>query len=138
MEWLNPANTKSSQLLVKAGDAFRMSLAHSEKNAEVILAGGAKKTYTIDPNANEFVFGDTFKQGTYRLRIGTNETMFCVDLLDAQESNTKPRDELQLGRYTKVTATTTKRTNMELWRTIAMAGLGMLMLEWWYYHRRTV
>jgi Ca-activated chloride channel family protein len=138
VEWLNPANTKSSQLLVKAGDAFRMSLAHSEKNAEVILAGGAKKTYTIDPNANEFVFGDTFKQGTYRLRIGTNETMFCVDLLDAQESNTKPRDELQLGRYTKVTATTTKRTNMELWRTIAMAGLGMLMLEWWYYHRRTV
>jgi len=84
------------------------------------------------------VFGDTFKQGTYRLRLGTNETAFCVNLLDATESNIKPRDELQLGKYTKVTATTLQRANMELWRTIAGLGLLVLMAEWWYYHRRTV
>ena len=88
--------------------------------------------------ANEFVFGDTFKQGTYRLRLGTNDTVFCVDLLDAAESNIQPRDELQLGKYTKVAATTLQRANMELWRTIAALGLLVLMVEWWYYHRRTV
>jgi hypothetical protein len=63
---------------------------------------------------------------------------FCSDLLDSAESNTKPRGELQLGQYTKVTATTIQRTNMELWRTIASIGLVVLMIEWWYYHRRTV
>src|ERR1039458_1733387 len=31
--------------------------------------------------------------------------------LDAAESNIKPHEELQLGKFTKVTATTTKRTN---------------------------
>ena len=138
IDWLNPANAKSSQLLVKAGDAFRLSLAHQEQSAEVTLPSGVRKTLTIDANANEFVFGDTYAQGIYRLRIGTNETVFCVDLLDAAESNIKPRDELQLGKYTKVAATTTQRTNMELWRTIATCGLLMLMVEWWYYHRRTV
>src|SRR5438552_849192 len=138
VEWLNPANARGGQLLVKAGDAFRLALAQPETSAQVTVPGGARKTLTLDPNANEFVFGDTYKQGAYRLRLGTNDTVFCVNLLDAAESNIKPRDELQLGKYTKVTATTLQRVNMELWRTIAGLGLLMLLVEWWYYHRRTV
>jgi hypothetical protein len=138
VEWLNPANSKGSQLLVKAGDAFRLPLNHPETSAQITMPGGATKSLTVDPKANEFVFGDTYNQGTYRLRLGTNETVFCVDLLDAAESNIKPRDELQLGKYTKVTATTVQRANMELWRTIAGLGLAVLLIEWWYYHRRTV
>ncbi len=138
VEWLNPANTLGGQFLIKAGDAFRLPLAHPEPTAQITLPDGATRTLTLDPNANEFVFGETAKQGTYRLRLGTNETVFCVNLLDAAESNIKPRDELTLGKYTKVTATTLQRANMELWRTITALGLVILLLEWWYYHRRTV
>jgi Ca-activated chloride channel family protein len=137
VEWLNPANAKGGQLLVKAGEPFRLSLATPQKSAEVTLPGGATRTLTLDPNSTELVFGDTSRQGVYRLRIGTNAITFCVDLLDSAESNIKPRDELQLGKYTKVTATTLQRANMELWRTIAGLGLLVLMIEWWYYHRRT-
>ena len=138
VEWLNPANAKGGQLLVKAGDPFRLGLAEPVSSAQITLPSGQTKSITIDPKANEFAFGDTFKQGTYRVRLGTNDTVFCVDLLDAAESNIKPRDELQLGKYTKVTATTMQRANMELWRTIAALGLLVLLGEWWYYHRRTV
>jgi Ca-activated chloride channel family protein len=138
VEWLNPANAKSAQLLVKAGEAFRLSLAQPETSAQMTFPGGATKTLPLDPKANEFIFGETYQQGTYRLRLGTNETSFCVDLLDAAESNIQPHDELKLGQYTKVAATTLQRTNMELWRTIAALGLLMLLGEWWYYHRRTV
>jgi len=138
VDWLNPANAQSNQLLVKAGDAFRLGLAHPEKSAEVTLPGGATRTINLDQTANEFVFGETYKQGVYRLHLGTNDMAFCVDLLDAAESNIKPRDELQLGRYTKVTATTMQRANMELWRTIAGIGFVVLLVEWWFYHRRTV
>jgi hypothetical protein len=137
VDWLNPANANGGQLLVKAGDSFRLPLPHPEKSAEITLPGGATRTVALDPNASEFVFGDTFKQGTYRLHLGTNETVFCVDLLDAAESNIQPRDELQLGKYTKVTATTLQRANMELWRTIAAIALAVLLFEWWFYHRRT-
>ncbi len=138
MDWLNPANARGGQLLVKAGEAFRLVLAKPEKTAEITPPGGAPKTLNLDPNANEFVFGDTYKQGVYRLRLGTNDTVFCVDLLDAAESNIQPRDELKLGKYTRVAATSMQRANMELWRTVAGIGLAVLLFEWWYYHRRTV
>jgi hypothetical protein len=104
----------------------------------VTLPGGATRTLSIEPKATEFLFGDTFKQGVYRLHLGTNDLTFCVNLLDATESNIRPRNELQLGKYTKVAATTMQRTNMELWRTIAALALLVLLIEWWYYHRRTV
>jgi hypothetical protein len=138
VDWLNPANAKSAQLVVKPGDPFRLALARPEKSAQVTLPSGVTKTLDVDPKANEFVFGDTLRQGIYRVHVGTNDTAFCADLLDTAESNIKPRDELQLGKYSKVTATKMQRTNMELWRTIALIGLLMLMAEWWYYHRRTV
>jgi len=138
VEWLNPANAQGGQLLVKAGEPFRLGLLHPEKQAEVTPPGGPARAFPIDPQANEFVFGDTHRQGVYHVRLGTNETTFCVDLLDAAESNIKPRDELQLGKYARVTATRLQRTNMELWRTIAGLGLLVLLGEWWYYHRRTV
>jgi Ca-activated chloride channel homolog len=137
VDWLNPANARTGQLLVKAGEAFRLPLLHPEKTAQVTLPGGSARTLNLDESANEFVFGDTYKQGTYRVRLGTNETMFCVDLLDNAESDIKPHDELQLGKYVKVSATNLQRTNMELWRTIAGIALTMLLFEWWYYHRRT-
>ena len=138
VDWLNPANEKNAQLVVKPGDPFRLALTHPEKSAVVTTPGGATKNVELDPNANELVYGDTLKQGVYRVRLSTNEVTFCSDLLDSAESNIKPRNELQLGKYTKVVATTMQRTNMELWRTIASIGLVVLMIEWWYYHRRTV
>ncbi len=138
VDWLNPANARSGQLLVKAGDAFRLALTEPVTSAQVTVPGGAARTLTLDAKANELVFGDTLKQGTYRVRLGTNDTVFCVNLLDAAESNIKPREAVQLGKHTQVAATTKQRANMELWRTIAALGLLMLLFEWWYYHRRTV
>jgi len=137
VDWLNPANTTGSQLLVRAGDAFRLALQHPETAAEVTLPDGQVRNLPIEATASEFVFGDTFKQGAYHLRVGTNDLTFCVNLLDAAESNIKPREELQLGKFTTVRATTLQRTNMELWRVIAGLALLMLLIEWWYYHRRT-
>ena len=136
VDWLNPANATGAQLLVKAGDPFRLALAEPVKSAEVKLPGGKSVTLNVE-NANELIFGDTTRQGVYHLRAGTNEVTFCVDLLDAAESNIRPRGELEFGSYTRVAATTTQRTNMELWRTFAAIGLIVLLLEWWWYHRRT-
>jgi len=138
VDWLNPASVKGGQLSVKAGDPFRLPLSEPAAGAQVTLPDGTAKALKLDPSANEFVFGETYKSGVYRLRLGTNDTIFCANLLDVAESNIKPRDELQLGKYTKVTATTTKRANMEVWRTLALLGLLVLLAEWWYYHRRTV
>jgi hypothetical protein len=138
VDWLNPANAKNSQLLIKAGDPFPLALSEPLKTAEVKLPDGSTKQIAVDATANEIVFGDTAKQGIYHLRAGTNAVTFCANLLDSAESNIRPRDELKFGEYTRVTATTVQRTNMELWRTLAAIGLAVLLFEWWWYHRRTV
>ena len=138
VDWLNPATARNRQLLVHAGDPFRLALAQPVSSAQITLPDGAVRNLQVGTNASEVVFGDTFKQGTYHLKAGTNDTVFCAALLDGAESNIKPRDEIQLGKYTRVSATSLHRTNMELWRTIAAVALAVLLFEWWYYHRRTV
>src|SRR5665213_2352581 len=137
VEWLNPALAKSSMLLLHAGQPFHYSLTQPAVTAEMTMPDGGKRT--IAPvEGREIVFGDTTKQGTYRLQAGSNQVVFCVDLLDAAESNTKPRETLQFGKFNTVGATEIKQASKEIWRWIAAAALAVLMFEWWYYHRRTV
>lgn len=136
-DWLNPASARNAQLLVKAGTPLRLTLSAPVAKAEVQFPDGSKRDLEPDPQSTELVFGDTAKEGVYHLTVGTNETTFCVNLLDADESNIKPRDELSLGEYTKVTASTAKPANTELWRTLAIIALFVLLFEWWWYHRRT-
>jgi len=137
VDWLNPGSSKSRQLLLHAGEPFRYALARPVDSVEVTRPGGAKETIPTAGNP-EIIIGNTTKQGIYRVRAGTNEIAFCVNVLDATESNTKPRDELQLGKFNKVGATEIKRASVEAWRWIAGGALAVLMFEWWYYHRRTV
>ncbi len=137
-DWLNPASERNSQLLVHASDPFRIKAPFGVSNAMITLPDGKSRNIKVEEKAGEVVFGDTYKQGVYRLKMGTNEMSFCVDLLDAAESNIKPRDELQFGKYVKVESTNLHHANFELWRWIALVALLVLLFEWWYYHRRTV
>lgn len=138
VDWLNPASIQGAQLLVNAGDPYRQTLPEGAASAEVTYPDGTRKPLTLDASARELVFGDTARQGVYHLTVGTNQTVFCVNLLDAAESDTHPREELNFGKFGTVAATTSRRANLEIWRWIAVIGLGALLFEWWYYHRRTV
>jgi hypothetical protein len=138
VEWLNPTAINASQLTVQTGKPFRVALSQQTPSAEIRAPDGVSRTWEVNQMTGELVFGDTTRQGSYHVKSGTNEVVFCANLLDAAESDTAPREELKFGKYAKATATTFKRANLELWRWIAAAGLAVLMLEWWYYHRRTV
>ena len=137
VEWLNPAATKSSQLMVHGGEPFRYALTQPAATAEVIMPDGTKRVLASG-DAREIVFGETGRQGIYHLHVGTNDVTFCVNVLDAAESNTKPLEELQFGKFNRVSATEMTRANVDMWRWIAAAGLAVLLFEWWFYHRRTV
>lgn len=140
VEWLNPVATKSGEFSLRSGDTFRYRMTETAgvlpPTFEVTLPDGTKRALPF-VNSREIVFGDTSRQGTYRLRAGTNDLAFCVNLLDAAESNIKPRETLQFGKFNTVAATEVKRSNVELWRWIAGLGLAVLLFEWWFYHRRT-
>ena len=137
VDWLNPANERASRLTIKAGDPFRMAVPENVATAEITLPDGSTRTRALDGAKRELLFGDTIKQGVYRVRAGTNNVTFCVNLLDSAETDITPHSEIQLGQYAKVSSTTTRQANLEIWRWFALTALFILMFEWWYYHKRT-
>jgi Ca-activated chloride channel family protein len=137
VDWLNPASANASHLMVKAGQAFRLTLAEPVSQAEVTKPDGTRRDLQLGAQTREIVFGDTSLQGIYRLKAGTNDLTFCVNVMDPTESNITPREELSLGRFQKVSASSIKRANLEIWRWIAAGALAILLFEWWFYHKRT-
>jgi Ca-activated chloride channel homolog len=137
VDWLNPASIQNQQRMVSAGHPIRLTLSEPVSTAEITLPDQSRASVILDPNSRELVYSHTAKQGVYRVSIGSRESLFTVNLLDAAETQIQPRDELDFGRFGEITASTTRRANLEVWRWIAAAGLLVLLLEWWYYHRRT-
>ncbi len=138
IEWLNGTSVRARQQMIHAGEAFRTILDAPVDSAKIVLPDQTEKVLSIPAGTREIVFGETARQGVYRLRAGTNDVAFCVNLLDSAESNIRPHDQIALGKYARVGSTTLKRANIEIWRWIAGAAIAVLMIEWWYFHRRTV
>jgi Ca-activated chloride channel homolog len=137
VRWLNPAGAESNPGSIPVGEPIRMALEPGVRTAQVVHPDGSVVTVPLDSEARELVYGRTERQGIYRVRMGTNETLVGVNLLDAAETDVQPRAELDFGRYGEVRATTARAANLEVWRWVVALGLGMMMVEWWYYHRRT-
>ncbi|HAB18672.1 MAG TPA: BatA domain-containing protein [Verrucomicrobiota bacterium] len=143
VDWLNPGSATAERISLRAGDAFRWPLnetgvADSPASiAKITSPSGVEQVIPLDAKARELVFGDTAKQGLYQVTLGTNQFAFAANLLDYAESDLKPRGELSMGRRGDVVATTLKRANLEYWRWFALAAFGVMMGEWWWFHRRT-
>jgi Ca-activated chloride channel family protein len=138
MDWLNPASGNAGYLTVKAGEPFRLALPDVSGAAQVIKPDGEVTSIATEKNAGGIIFGDTTRQGIYRVRAGTNEIAFTVNLMDAAETDIRPRDELPIGEFgAGIAATQLQRANSEIWRWVALGALAVLLFEWWWYHRRT-
>ena len=138
VDWLNPAEVRQSKLMVRAGEPLRYPLMTSATSAEITHPDGETDRLKIAPDKNEIVFGGTDRQGIYELTVGTNRTEFAVNAMNPAESDTAPKDGLTIGEYGRVEASEVREANIEIWRWVAVAGLLILLAEWWYYHRRTV
>ncbi len=137
LEWLNPTLSRSADLMVHPGEAFRYLPRDPVSSAEVTHPDGTREALVLAPGSREILFTGTQRQGAYRLKAGTNEVTFCVNLLDAAESDTTPRDQLSLGKYAGTISNSMKTASLELWRWPAGLALLALLFEWWFYHRRT-
>jgi Ca-activated chloride channel homolog len=137
VEWLNPASVQASQMNIKAGTPFRLGLTEELPSVDITMPNGTTQARAVDKTRRELVFGDTIKQGVYSVKAGTNQFRFAVNLLDAAESDTAPRPEVQFGEFARAAASATRQASLEFWRWIALAALLICLFEWWWYHKRT-
>ncbi|MFM7100485.1 MAG: vWA domain-containing protein, partial [Verrucomicrobiota bacterium] len=137
VDWLNPASARAELLALRPGDPFRWPLAGEAGPATLTAPDGSTQSVEVAAGARELVVGATGRQGVYRVALGTNTVRFAASLLDAAESNLRPRESLAIGRFREVSASPLRRASLERWRWFALAGLAVLLLEWWWFHRRT-
>jgi len=138
VEWLNPANARGGQLLVKAGDAFRLALTQPETSAQVTLPGGAHKTLSIDSKANEFVFGDTMRQGVYRVIWARTIWLFAWTCSMQRRATSNRATSCNWANIPKLQP---QKCRAQIWscgERLPPWVLLVLLGEWWFYHRRTV
>ena len=138
IEWLNSGSKGVAATTMKTGEPLKLSVAEGLSSFEVTLPDQARHTIKMDPGVLDIAFGDTGKSGVYKIQAGSQSARFALNIADPSESDIWPREELRLGKHAGVGATTTKRADLEAWRWIAAIGLGVLMWEWWFYHRRSV
>jgi hypothetical protein len=137
VDWLNPASAREELFSLRPGETFRYPLTKPEAEARITLPDQSVERVSLGDDVSELVFGRTHRQGVYRVELGTNRLVFAASLLDAGESNIRPRESISLGRFTEVEASREKRASLEYWRWFVLGGLAVLSFEWWWFHRRT-
>ncbi len=101
-----------------------------------LFAPSALKPVEVKKSAQgDFSFKDTERVGVYRAQWAGGERAFAVNLLDPEESNLQPRDEVTIGS-TKLRADQTKGQVHDTWKWGAAGALALLLLEWALYYRR--
>lgn len=107
--------------------------------------GGPDRVEVTDPGRGrkdikrstglDFTYPYTEQQGVYQVTWPGGGRAFAVNLLDADESNIQPRDEITLGDQA-IAADLERLTSYDTWKWVALAALVLLLVEWAIYHRR--
>jgi hypothetical protein len=103
---------------------------------EVTAPGGGKTTLQKGQRP-DFVFGDTDLVGVYHYQAAKEDVprSFAVNLLDGNESNIEPREEIRFGSDRVVTGEERPQPR-EIWKWILLLAVALLMAEWLIYNRR--
>jgi hypothetical protein len=102
---------------------------------EVFGPGEPKAEEVKKSPQGDFSYKTTERVGVYRAKWDGGERRFAVNLLDPEESNLQPRDEVTFGS-TRLKANETKGQVHDTWKWGAVGALALLLLEWALYYRR--
>lgn len=111
---------------------------------EVIVETPTGERIEIPLESAEVFFAQTSIPGFYDLDIRLDgETVqqdtFAVNLFSRSESNIRPVTELTIATNTGETIISSSGQEatgrQELWTYLVILGIGILLFEWWYYHR---
>jgi hypothetical protein len=139
LRWLSaPRGTSSLDgAPLRAGETVALNIPGDAR--EVQIQAPDNTTRRVAVPESPLLYAGTDEVGVYTAQAGSGKNTwkktFAVSLLNATESDLKPRDALKIAGGQQVTGATGARANRELWGFIALAALLLLSLEWWIYHR---
>ncbi len=123
---------------VKPGQAVTLKSDSPADQLQVRSPGGANFNVPRG-QAGAFHFNNTDELGPYEVLDGSKTIeRFTVNLFDQLESSIRPAKDktIQIGHVSVEGSSPYEAVRQETWKWLLLAGLAVLMLEWYIYNRR--
>jgi hypothetical protein len=128
--------TQEQKANLKVGEPIVVEGLEPEIEAKVTMPNNKEEVLYANPSGT-IRFANTNHVGQYNLKISDNPARFyAVNLLDTQESDIKPVNELKLANSQTVQAQeeSITRANMPLWPFLVALALVLACVEWLVYN----
>lgn len=133
LRWLSPVGREGADLMVQTGTPFLLPVEHGVEEARVRDPSGEEWRAPITRGLLSFTRTD--RTGLYSLETGKGAIRFAVNLASEAESNTAPRPLPEAGAAAGGVGEVFQ-FQREVWTTLLLLALGLLMLEGILYWRR--
>jgi hypothetical protein len=142
MEWYAPARPFDTPDGLQPGQPLLIRPQATTTACRITAPDGS--TQTIPIREGGITYTATSQLGVYRVELlaGSEvqtEGWFAVNLFAPEESRIAPAESITVGQ-TEVTQAREGEEygQRELWHWLAVVALGVLLIEWWVYHRGSV
>lgn len=130
-----PLPGSAAQASIMAGKPIELPAVPEGGEATVTHPDGTTSIVKLDPS-RPVQFAATEHTGPYLVTVGERETAYAVNLLDKNETSIIPAETLEFGKAELAAITGAMQFDRELWPWLVLAGLAILMIEWWIYSYR--
>jgi hypothetical protein len=123
---------------VKPGQPAVLRTESPVAHLRVHVPDGTVAEVVRDPQ-NTYTYANTESLGVYDVfepQAKEQSQRFAVNLFDGRESDLRPREKIELGHEEVRGQGGLEPARQEGWKWILLAGLGVLLFEWYVYNRR--
>jgi len=147
VRWLPERKLGLMNVNLTTGEALPLYPTKESLQAVVTTPAGRRHTVELSAGATSY-FSATRKAGVYKVTwlpgeeerppeaALENEQLFSANLLDGDESNTAPREAIEIQGKKSHAVKGPVTYNREIWDIFALAAFAVLLLEWYIYTRR--
>lgn len=140
VEWLGGGGSQITSGTRSPGDVVTIYPDRGMELVTVLDPAGRKQEFKVTTE-RMIAYAGTERVGLYTVNCtgkkdAKAEMRFAVNLLNAEESNIVPRENVKFGNASVATAGAVALSNQEMWRWFAIGAFVILLLEWVVYHRR--
>ncbi len=138
LEWFAPARAVDAPDVLRPAESVLIRPALAAERVEIAGPDGAVYTYPVSEQVLSFDATDA--PGIYTVAVSagdatTQKEYFAVNLFAAAESDITPRSTVTIGTVTLEETTREAMGQEEYWPWVALVGFGVLVAEWYVYHR---
>jgi von Willebrand factor type A domain/Aerotolerance regulator N-terminal len=151
VEALGNVRSAEGELAASPGKPVPLRAETAEKSIQVTSADGSKTETVERTPQGTFVYNQAETTGLYAARWGKDSVLpFAVNLFDFRESDLAPRGlvpagapeslaesyKIKIGYNPVAGVQGLPETKLDWWKHLAVAGLAVLLIEWYIYNKR--